>query len=54
MGDPFITTPYPNVMFSLEESDQLSILLTDIDKFIETTRAEWITKGELMKAGMLT
>lgn len=49
MGDPFITEPYPNVMFTIEESEQLAILKTDIDKFVETTRADWVTNGGIDK-----
>jgi putative aldouronate transport system substrate-binding protein len=45
LGDPYITTPYPNVMFTVEEHESLSSLLTDIGKFVETTRADWITNG---------
>ena len=45
LGDPFVTTPYPDVMFTVEEYETLSTLLTDIDKYIETTRAKWIVDG---------
>jgi len=40
-----ITTPYPDVMFTNEENEERPTLTTDIDKYIETTRARWITEG---------
>jgi len=49
LGDPFITTPYPSVMFTAEETEALATYRTDIDKFVATTRAEWITKGGIDK-----
>ncbi|MEG1687904.1 MAG: hypothetical protein RR276_08490, partial [Angelakisella sp.] len=45
MGEAFVTTPYPMVMYTEEEATQLASLLTDINKFVETTRAEWVTNG---------
>lgn len=45
LGDDFVTTPYPNVMFTNDEVEDLTVLITDIDKYVEVTRAEWITNG---------
>ena len=45
LGDAYITSPYPNVMFTAEESEQLATLTTDINKYVETTRADWVTNG---------
>lgn len=45
LGDPFITTPYPNVMYTAQENENLATLLADIDKYIQVTRATWITSG---------
>ena len=45
LGEEVVTTPYPNVMFTNDEVEQLTIYTTDIDKYIDITRAEWITNG---------
>lgn len=45
LGDSYITTPFPNVMYTVEENEALPTLTTDIDKFIQTSRAKWITEG---------
>lgn len=45
MGEPFVTTPYPNVMYTTAENEQRASLLADIDSYVGTTRAMWITKG---------
>lgn len=37
--------PYPDVMFTVEENEERPELETDINKYIETTRAHWITEG---------
>lgn len=45
LGKDYVTTPYPNVMYTAEEFQELPTLTTDIDKYIATTRAQWVTKG---------
>ncbi len=45
MGDPFITVPFPNVMYTAAENTELSTLLADINTYVQTSRAEWISKG---------
>lgn len=45
IADPYITKPYPNVFYTSEETEHLATLTTDINKFVEVTRAEWITNG---------
>ena len=45
IADDTITIPYPNVMFTTEENEELPTLTTDIDKYVETTRAKWVTEG---------
>ena len=45
IAEDTVTTPYPNVMFTVEENEQLPTLTTDIDKYVESTRALWITEG---------
>lgn len=45
ISDKTVTLPYPNVMYTNEENEELPTLTTDIDKFVETTRAKWVTEG---------
>ena len=45
LGDDYITTPFPTVMYTVEETEELGILTTDIGDYIGTMRAEWITNG---------
>lgn len=45
LGDDYITTPYPMVMYTKDESAQLPTLTTDIESYIKTSRAKWITQG---------
>ncbi|WP_223829576.1 extracellular solute-binding protein [Paenibacillus arenilitoris] len=47
LGSEHVTTPFPNVMYSAEEFQELPTLTTDIDSFVKTTRAQWITKGNV-------
>ena len=32
-------------MYTTEENEQLATLLTDINSYVDTTRAEWVTNG---------
>ena len=45
IAEDTVTTPYPNVMFTNEENEERPTLTTDIDKYVESTRAKWITEG---------
>ena len=45
IADNTVTIPYPNVMFTNEENEERPTLTTDIDKYVESTRALWITEG---------
>ena len=45
MGESTVTTPYPSVMFTNEENEERPTLTADIDKYVESTRAQWITEG---------
>lgn len=47
LGEPYVTTPYPDVMYTTEENQELPTLTTDIGNFIKSTRAQWITKGNI-------
>ncbi|MDO3409312.1 extracellular solute-binding protein [Saccharibacillus sp. CPCC 101409] len=45
LGRDYVTTPYPNVMYSSEEFQELPTLTTDIDGYVSTMRAQWVSKG---------
>ncbi|QAY67935.1 extracellular solute-binding protein [Paenibacillus protaetiae] len=45
LGKDDVTTPFPNVMYTADEYQELPQLTTDIDGFIASTRAQWVTKG---------
>lgn len=47
LGSEYVTTPFPNVMYSAEEFQELPTLTTDIDGFVGTTRAKWISEGNI-------
>ncbi|GAA4058696.1 extracellular solute-binding protein [Amphibacillus indicireducens] len=44
MGDQHI---YPNIMFSKDDLDRLSVIEADLFPYINRKRAEWITNGQL-------
>lgn len=45
LGRDYVTIPFPNVMYTAAEFKELPTLTTDIDSYVKTTRAKWITKG---------
>lgn len=45
LGDAYVTTPFPNVMYTVEENQEIPTLTTDIDTYVGQMRAQWITKG---------
>ncbi len=45
LGKAFVTQPYPEVMHTAEEYQELPTLTTDINSFIASSRAQWVTKG---------
>lgn len=45
LADPYITTPYPNVMYTSEENQELATLTTDINTYVGQMRAQFVTKG---------
>jgi putative aldouronate transport system substrate-binding protein len=45
IAEDTITIPYPDVMFTNEENEERPTLTTDIDKYVESTRALWISEG---------
>ncbi|WP_337103086.1 extracellular solute-binding protein [Paenibacillus sp. YIM B09110] len=45
LGKEYVTEPFPDVMYTIEEYAELPTLITDIESYIKSTRAKWITKG---------
>lgn len=45
LGSEYVTTPFPNVMYTAEEFQELPTLTTDIDTYVTTMRAQFISKG---------
>lgn len=45
LGSEYVTTPFPNVMYTAEEFQELPTLTTDIDTYVNTMRAQFISKG---------
>ncbi len=45
IAESTVTIPYPNVMFTNEENEERPTLTADIDKYIDSTRALWVTEG---------
>lgn len=43
MGDDYIGTPFPTVMYTAEETEELATITTDTDKYIGEMEAAWIT-----------
>ncbi|MEK3670123.1 extracellular solute-binding protein [Paenibacillus sp. FSL R10-2771] len=47
LGSEYVTTPFPNVMYTSEEFEELPTLTTDIDTYVNTMRAQFISKGDI-------
>ncbi|WP_435923678.1 extracellular solute-binding protein [Paenibacillus sp. DYY-L-2] len=45
LGNEYVSAPFPNVMYTSEEFQELPTLTTDIDSYVATMRAQWVTKG---------
>ncbi len=45
LGSEYVTDPFPNVMYTAEEFQELPTLTTDIDSYVAAMRAQWVTKG---------
>ncbi|WP_230986645.1 type 2 periplasmic-binding domain-containing protein [Cohnella fermenti] len=45
LGKDYVTQPFPDVMYTVDEYAELPTLTTDIESYIKSTRAKWITKG---------
>ncbi|MNB88713.1 Lipoprotein LipO precursor [compost metagenome] len=47
LGSEYVTEPFPNVMYTAEEFEELPTLTTDIDSYVNTMRAQFISKGNI-------
>lgn len=47
LGEDYITTPYPKLLLSTDEIEELSTLETDINKFVDVTRADMVINGKV-------
>jgi len=47
LGADYVTVPYPDVLYTAEEYQELPTLTTDINSYIASTRAQWVSKGEI-------
>ncbi|WP_339320669.1 extracellular solute-binding protein [Paenibacillus sp. FSL R10-2734] len=45
LGSEYVSEPFPNVMYTSEEFEELPTLTTDIDSYVNTMRAQFISKG---------
>lgn len=45
LSKEYVTEPFPDVMYTVEEYAELPTLTTDIESYIRSTRAKWITQG---------
>lgn len=45
LSKEYVTEPFPDVMYTVEEYEELPTLTTDIESYIRSTRAKWITQG---------
>ncbi|RED54881.1 carbohydrate ABC transporter substrate-binding protein (CUT1 family) [Cohnella phaseoli] len=45
LGKDYVTQPFPDVMYTVEEYEEMPTLTTDIENYIKSTRAKWITQG---------
>ncbi|HIW34912.1 MAG TPA: extracellular solute-binding protein [Candidatus Paenibacillus intestinavium] len=47
LGANDVTIPYPDVMYTTEEYQELPTLTADINSYIASARAQWVTKGNV-------
>ncbi|MHC1748602.1 MAG: extracellular solute-binding protein [Cellulosilyticaceae bacterium] len=45
MSEEYVTENFPNVMFTTDETEELAMLATDINKYVDSNAAKWITEG---------
>ncbi len=49
LGADAVTVPFPDVMYTPEEYQELPTLTADINSYIASTRAQWVLKGDIDK-----
>jgi len=47
LGADYVTVPFPDVMYTPEEYQELPTLTADINSYIASTRAQWVSKGDI-------
>ena len=45
MAEEYAVPPYPTVLHTSEELDEMTMLATDIISYVETTGARWVYEG---------
>jgi putative aldouronate transport system substrate-binding protein len=45
IADPYVVEPYPNVIFTSAETEELATLGTDITNYVMQMQAQWLTRG---------
>lgn len=45
LADAYVTKPYPNVLYTAKENEELPSLTTDINSYVTQMQAKFITKG---------
>ncbi|MDR1788073.1 MAG: extracellular solute-binding protein [Treponema sp.] len=45
IADPFVMEPYPQVIFTVDETNALATLGTDIGEYVRQMQAKWTTRG---------
>lgn len=45
IADPYVMEPFPNVIFTQEENEELAIMQTDIASYVSQMQAKWVTQG---------
>jgi putative aldouronate transport system substrate-binding protein len=48
MADPYVMEPYPNVIFTPQETNELARLETDIINYVSQMQAKWVTQGGIL------
>lgn len=45
LGKDYVTTPFPDIMYTNTEASDLATLNADITSYVKQTQAQWVTKG---------
>jgi putative aldouronate transport system substrate-binding protein len=47
IADAYVMYPYPDVIYTTQENDELSTLTTDIINYVLQSQAKWVTQGNI-------